>query len=74
MPYINILGARIGAPHSVVFAGFSSHALSSRIQDAKSRIVITANESKRGGRSVPLKKYADEALRDCPSVEVSTLL
>jgi acetyl-CoA synthetase len=57
----------------VVFAGFSSHALSSRIQDAKCRIVITATESKRGGRSVPLKKYVDEALKDCPSVEVSNL-
>eukprot|EP01127_Copromyxa_protea_P001713 TRINITY_DN11645_c0_g1_i1.p1 TRINITY_DN11645_c0_g1~~TRINITY_DN11645_c0_g1_i1.p1 ORF type:complete len:683 (+),score=150.86 TRINITY_DN11645_c0_g1_i1:32-2080(+) len=66
--------ARIGAPHSVVFAGFSSHSLASRIQDAKSRIVITATESKRGGRVVPLKRYVDEALKDCPSVETVLVL
>lgn len=61
-------GARIGAPHSVVFAGFSSHALSSRIQDASCKVVITADEGRRGGRCVPLKVAVDEALLSCPSV------
>lgn len=61
-------GARIGAPHSVVFAGFSSHALSSRIQDASCKVVITADEGRRGGRCVPLKSAVDEALLTCPSV------
>eukprot|EP01128_Nolandella_sp_AFSM9_P011037 TRINITY_DN7757_c0_g1_i1.p1 TRINITY_DN7757_c0_g1~~TRINITY_DN7757_c0_g1_i1.p1 ORF type:complete len:693 (+),score=115.76 TRINITY_DN7757_c0_g1_i1:51-2081(+) len=60
---------RIGAPHSVVFAGFSSQALASRILDAKCKVVITADEGRRGGRVVPLKPAVDEALLTTPSVE-----
>lgn len=63
--------ARIGAIHSVVFGGFSAGAVKDRVQDAAAKIIITANESVRGGKRVPLKTTVDEALAagDCPSVE-----
>ncbi len=54
--------ARIGAIHSVVFAGFSAEALRERIVDAGARVVLTANEGLRGGRKIPLKATVDEAL------------
>jgi len=60
--------ARIGAIHSVVFGGFSAQALRDRIQDCEAKMVITADEGIRGGRVVPLKAMADEALLECPSV------
>lgn len=56
--------ARIGAVHTVVFAGFSSHALQERILDADCRIIITADEGIRGGKIVPLKINVDHALTD----------
>lgn len=59
---------RIGAVHSVVFAGFSSTSLKDRIVDADSRLVITADESKRGGKTIETKKIVDEALKDLPQV------
>ena len=55
--------ARIGAIHSIVFAGFSPDALAGRIIDCDSRIVLTADEGLRGGRKVPLKANVDEALQ-----------
>ncbi|XP_040929888.1 acetyl-coenzyme A synthetase 2-like, mitochondrial isoform X2 [Betta splendens] len=60
--------ARIGAVHTVVFAGFSSEALAGRIQDAQCKAVITCNEGVRGGRPVQLKSTVDAAVRSCPSV------
>jgi acetyl-CoA synthetase len=53
---------RIGAVHSIVFGGFSPEAIAGRIVDSKSKIVITADEGRRGGRPVPLKANVDEAL------------
>ncbi|KAK6440586.1 acetyl-coenzyme A synthetase 2 [Oleoguttula sp. CCFEE 5521] len=59
---------RIGAVHSVVFAGFSSDSLRDRIIDAKSKVVITTDEGKRGGKLIGTKKIVDEALKQCPDV------
>lgn len=61
--------ARIGAIHSVVFAGFSSDALKGRVLDAESRFIITANEGLRGGKPIALKNITDEAIKDIPFVE-----
>ncbi|WP_419898346.1 acetate--CoA ligase [Roseomonas sp. USHLN139] len=61
--------ARIGAVHSVVFGGFSPDSLASRVQDCDSVLVITADEGRRGGRTVPLKSNADEAMKSCPTVK-----
>jgi acetyl-CoA synthetase len=59
---------RIGAPHSVVFGGFSPDSLRDRIQDCKSKIVITADGGYRRGGTVALKKNTDEAVKECPFV------
>ena len=61
--YAMLACTRIGAVHSIVFGGFSPEALGGRIEDADSRFIITADESLRGGKAVPLKKNADEALK-----------
>ncbi|MCA3361371.1 MAG: acetate--CoA ligase [Roseomonas sp.] len=61
--------ARVGAIHSIVFGGFSPDSLASRIQDAECVMLITADEGRRGGRRVPLKVNADEALLTCPSIK-----
>ncbi len=66
--------ARIGAIHSVIFAGFSSTALKERILDADCRLVITANEGIRGNKIIPLKLNIDEALIDCPNVKTVIVL
>lgn len=60
--------ARIGAVHSIVFAGFSSSALADRINDAAAKIVITTDGLKRGEKKVDLKKMVDEALESTPSI------
>ena len=60
--YAMLACARIGAVHSVVFAGFSSEALRSRIEDSGAKLVVTADEAPRGGRRTPLKANADKAL------------
>lgn len=61
--------ARIGAIHSVVFAGFSSNALSSRINDSDCKMVLTSDGSYRGAKTIDLKGIVDKALEDCPGVE-----
>ena len=60
--------ARIGAVHSVVFGGFSPEALKDRILDSDCRVVVTADETVRGGRTTPLKANTDKALEQCPDV------
>lgn len=61
--------ARIGAIHSVVFAGFSATALSTRINDSECKMVITSDGSYRGNKTIDLKGIVDEALASCPSVK-----
>ncbi|MDZ7658389.1 acetate--CoA ligase [Fodinibius sp.] len=61
--------ARIGAVHSIVFAGFSAQALAGRIQDCDAKMLITNDGLRRGEKHVPLKDISDEALEDCPTVE-----
>jgi len=65
---------RIGAIHSIVFAGFSPEALAGRIQDCDSRVVLTADEGLRGGKRVPLKANVDAALRHASHVETVIVL
>ncbi|MDV6296455.1 AMP-binding protein, partial [Rhodococcus aetherivorans] len=61
--------ARLGLTHSVVFAGFSSHALRSRIDDAQAKLVVTVDGQWRRGQAAPLKPAADEAVADAASVQ-----
>ena len=61
--------ARIGAIHSVVFAGFSATALSTRINDSDCKMVIASDGSYRGSKTIDLKGIVDEALEECPGVE-----
>lgn len=72
--YAMLACARIGAVHSVVFAGFSPDALSDRILDCESDFIITADEGLRGGKPVPLKANTDEALVKCPNVKAVVLV
>ncbi len=60
---------RIGAMHSIVFGGFSPDALADRINDSDCQVVITADQSVRGGKRVPLKANADKAVSECPGVK-----
>ncbi len=66
--------ARIGAVHSVVFGGFSPDALRDRVLDSDCQTVITADQSVRGGKLVPLKSNADKALADCPHVHTCIVI
>ncbi|MCK5873187.1 MAG: acetate--CoA ligase [Alcanivoracaceae bacterium] len=66
--YAMLACTRIGAVHSVVFGGFSPEALKDRLLDADARILITADEGVRGGKTVPLKGNSDAALKHCPNV------
>jgi acetyl-CoA synthetase len=68
LPIAMLACARIGAPHTVVFAGFSAEALGGRINDAQAKLVITADGSYRRGKAMPLKAAVDDALADSPSV------
>lgn len=60
---------RIGAVHSVVFAGFSAESLRDRVLDARSKVVITTDEGKRGGKVIGTKRIVDDALKQCPEVK-----
>jgi acetyl-CoA synthetase len=66
--YAMLACARIGAVHSVVFAGFSARALSDRIQDCQAKLVITADQGLRGGKTLSLKHIVDEALAALPAL------
>jgi len=69
LTYAVLACARIGAVHSVVFAGFSSSALATRINDCDAKIVMTADGSFRGNKSIDLKAIVDVALEECPQVK-----
>ena len=69
LPIAMLACARIGAPHSVVFGGFSAESLRDRINDSASKILITADGGYRRGGVVPLKQHADDSLDGAPSIE-----
>jgi acetyl-CoA synthetase len=69
LPIAMLACARIGAPHTVVFAGFSAEALSGRINDAQAKLVITADGSYRRGKAMPLKVAVDDAVAQSPTIE-----
>ena len=69
LPIAMLSCARVGAIHNVVFSGFSSQALVDRINDSKSKIIITADGSYRRGKLLELKRTVDEAIANTPSVE-----
>ena len=69
LAYVMLACARIGAVHSIIFGGFSPDSIATRINDCKSDYLITADEGVRGGKIIPLKKIADEALLQCPNVK-----
>jgi len=69
LPVAMLACARLGAPHSVVFGGFSSESLAQRIQDAEAKVLITADGAWRRGKVFPLKENGDTAAAQCPSIE-----
>jgi acetyl-CoA synthetase len=69
LPIAMLACARLGAPHTVVFGGFSAEALAGRINDAQAKLLITADGGWRRGRAVDLKSAADEAVRETPTIE-----
>jgi acetyl-CoA synthetase len=69
LPIAMLACARVGAPHSVVFGGFSAESLRDRINDAEAKVLITADGAWRRGTVVPLKDNADQAVAECPSIE-----
>src|SRR5438067_12135033 len=74
LPVAMLACARLGAPHTVVFGGFSADSLSGRLNDMECELLITQDEGWRNGATVPLKKSADEALEDSPTVKRAVVL
>ena len=74
LPVAMLACARIGAPHTVVFGGFSADSLSERLNDMACELLITQDEGLRGGKTVPLKRNADEALANSPTVKQAVVL
>ncbi len=74
LPVAMLACARLGAPHTVVFGGFSAESLSGRLNDMGCELLITQDEAWRKGSPVPLKRNADEALADSPSVKRAIVL
>ncbi|HUE76057.1 MAG TPA: acetate--CoA ligase [Chloroflexota bacterium] len=69
LPIAMLACARIGAPHSVIFGGFSAESIRDRVNDCQAKLVITADAGYRRGNIVPLKDNVDEAIKECPSIE-----
>ncbi len=69
LPVAMLACARLGAPHTVVFGGFSAESLADRLNDMRCEVLLTQDESYRRGQIVPLKRNADEALESCPGVK-----
>jgi len=69
LPIAMLACARIGAIHSIVFGGFSADSLKDRIQDSTCKLLVTSDGSFRSGKNIPLKKAADQAVKECPSIE-----
>src|SRR5213592_4730345 len=74
LPVAMLACARLGAPHTVVFGGFSADSLSGRLHDMECEVLVTQDEGWRNGATVPLKRNADEALGDSPSVQRCVVL
>ncbi|MBA2395193.1 MAG: acetate--CoA ligase [Ktedonobacteraceae bacterium] len=66
--------ARLGAVHTVIFGGFASNSLRDRINDAEAKVLITADGNYRGGKLIELKKLADEAIKETPTIEKSIVV
>jgi len=74
LPIAMLACTRLGAPHTVVFGGFSADSLSSRMNDMGCEVLITQDEAWRRGTTVPLKRIADEAMADAPGVRASVVV
>jgi acetyl-CoA synthetase len=74
LPVAMLACTRLGAPHTVVFGGFSADSLSGRMNDMRCELLITQDEAWRAGKPVPLKRNADEALTSCPKVKHAIVL
>jgi acetyl-CoA synthetase len=74
LAYTVLACARIGAVHSVVFAGFSAGSLVDRINDSGCKVIVTADGSTRGGKLIELKNIVDEALKQCPTIESAVVV
>ena len=69
LPIFMLACARLGAPHTVIFSGFSAQALADRVNDVEAKVLVTADGGFRRGKILPLKEISDEALEMCPTVE-----